>query len=152
MLPKSRDTAIKEIILALILTIASQEGLPPAFVQAIAIAENPALDPCAKNYNQNGTVDVGIMQLNSAYFSHIDCEHPETNIREACKHIKMLAQQPGVRTWWTVAIIYNSGIMRMNNPPASSIAYADKVMNLYTELSGGYVNPIIQRTKHGGFK
>jgi len=130
-------------ILALIATIAIEFNLPPTFVQAIALVENPTLCYDAINHNENGTNDVGIMQLNSTYFGHIDRLHPETNIREACRLLAWIREQQNVRTYWQVAIVYNAGIGRLNMPPDRTVSYANKVMYLWTELAEGYVNPVI---------
>lgn len=104
------------------------------------------------NLNTNGTNDVGIMQLNSQYFNHIDRHNPEHNIRAAVTHIRYLIEHPWTHTWWDVAIAYNAGLGRLTDPPASTLVYAAKVMQLYTALNGGYARAIPVRTKAGGWE
>ncbi|MCL2092992.1 MAG: lytic transglycosylase domain-containing protein [Treponema sp.] len=127
-----------ETILAMIFMIAVEVGVPPNFAISIARVENSSLNPLAVSQpNSNGTVDLGIFQLNNAYFGHIDWQCPETNIRAGVEHIRWLMEQLEGDTFWSVAVSYNAGLSRLNNPPESSIEYASKVLALYWELSGG---------------
>ena len=124
-----------EAMLALIFTIAVEIGVPPEFAQAIAITENWTLNPNAMSkMNSNGTRDLGIMQLNSKYYGHIDWRDPRTNIKHGCLHIKRLIQDRRTSTLWSVALAYNCGLGRINNPPPGSVDYADKVIEKYGEL------------------
>jgi soluble lytic murein transglycosylase-like protein len=128
-----------EIMVALILKIAAEVGVPPNFALAIALTENEKLNPNAQSKpSANGTVDLGIMQLNSAYYGDIDWRDPETNIRAGCMHIKTLMQDRRLNTFWGVAVAYNCGIGRFfgSGPPIESTRYADRVMEKYKELAG----------------
>jgi hypothetical protein len=58
----------------------------------------------------------------------------------------------GVHTYWTTAVVYNAGYGRINNPPESSINYANRVMEKWTLYEGGYVNPVIQAQCSAGRK
>jgi soluble lytic murein transglycosylase-like protein len=81
-------------IISLIFAIAIEIQVPPCFVLAIALNENESLNPLAvSKQNNDGTVDRGIMQLNSQYFD-IEWWIPETNIRAGCLLIKELKQKP----------------------------------------------------------
>ena len=116
-----------EKIIALILLIAAEFGLPPYYVLSIALTENETLDPLAVNVNRNGTRDLGVMQVNSSWFKG-DWRDPETNIRAGCKLIKELSDK-GLN-WWQVAIAWNCGYGRLisaQGPPNSSIEYANRV-------------------------
>ena len=134
-------------IAALVLAIAAEVGVPPNFALAIALEENWTLNPIAVSApNENGTRDLGIMQLNSAYFGHIDWRCPETNIRAGCLLIKELMGKPGVTTFWDVAICYNCGYGRFSSgtdPPAASIDYANRVYARWQELEGRNFRPAI---------
>ena len=142
---ESKVTNVDETVLRLIWSIAVQEGVPPYFVQAIALTENTTLNPNAVNKdNKNGSLDLGVMQLNSNYFGHIDWKCPDTNIRAGVAHIKYLLGHPDIHTYWGLSIAYNAGIGRIKNPPESSLTYADDVMIKFTELCSGYVCPVIQ--------
>lgn len=138
-------------IVALILSIAAEVGIPPYFALAIAIEENHTLNPLAvSSVNENGTVDLGIMQLNSKYYGNINWSDPETNIRAGCLHIKNLINTPGINTYWEVAISYNCGYYRFisGEPPESSVEYGCRVMRRWYELAGmDYINPVIKKVR-----
>jgi soluble lytic murein transglycosylase-like protein len=134
-----------EFILALILSIAVEYGLPPYFVLSVALIENPTLNPEeVSETNNNGSVDRGVMQLSSSWYDG-DWSCPETNIRAACEYIRESITKPGVNTWYAVAIVYNAGYGRLYNPPESTINYAARVMTLWHKLEGlSYINPVIK--------
>jgi len=139
---------MNEMIIALILCIAAEIGVPPYFALAVAIEENWTLDPNASHLNADGTNDLGVMQLNSRYYGHIDRQDPETNIRAGCQHLKTLMEHPGLNTYWDVAASYNCGIGRFleTGPPMHTINYAGRVMQRWIDLSPGvYVKPILER-------
>jgi len=129
--------------MTLILTIAAEVGIPPYFAASIALIENPALDPLAINVNQNKTVDRGVFQLNSSWFNG-DWKDPEINIRHGCNHIKVLMSKPGVNTYWSVAVVYNAGYSRLNNPPKSTIEYANKVIEKFNGFHNGNAPVVIK--------
>jgi soluble lytic murein transglycosylase-like protein len=140
---------VYEIIMALILVIAVEVGVPPNFALAIAIEENNTLNPLAVSLaNENGTVDLGVMQLNSQYYGGINWSDPKTNIRAGCLHIKELMSKPELNTFWSVAVAYNCGYARYSSgktPPRSSLEYADRVMaRWYTLENIKYINPVIR--------
>ena len=139
-----------EAIIALILTIATEFSLPPYFVLSIALTENETLDPLAVNVNKNGTKDLGIMQVNDFWFKG-DWKDPEINIRAGCQHIKKIIEIPEITTYWIVAACYNAGTawLQTGSPPASSLTYADRVMDKWNELTKGNALTIIGRGKWG---
>jgi hypothetical protein len=118
-------------MLELIATIAIAFSLPPNFVIAIALTENPTLNPNAIHHNNDGSIDQGLMQLNDCWFSHEQWNNPVVNITYACMQITYLRARK--LNWWQVAIAYNAGIGRLNQPPASSLNYAQRVMELWQE-------------------
>jgi len=136
-------------MVALILAIAAESGVPPNFALAIALKENPTLNPASINrVNDNGTLDLGVMQLNSSWFKG-NWRDPETNIRAGCRHIKALMGKPEINTFWAVAAAYNCGYRRfLSGPPAASIEYANSVMESWLALEGvRYINPVIERAQ-----
>ena len=139
-----------EVILALLMTIAIEEGVPPLFVKAIALTENTTLNPNAISpVNRDGTRDHGVMQLNDAYFGHLDVYDPEANIRAGVKHIKFILSLDTVDTYWVAALVYNAGtrwLLQGAPPPYTSLDYADEVMRKFTEFHGDlwYVCPVIR--------
>jgi soluble lytic murein transglycosylase-like protein len=128
----------------MILRIAVAAEVPPGFALAIALVENPELNPAAVNVNSNNTVDRGVMQLNSSWFTCDEWDNPEVNISAGISLIKRITQMEGVHTYWTAALVYNAGYGRIYNPPESTVNYANRVMETWTWYEGGYVNPIIQ--------
>ena len=135
-----------DTIAALILSIAIEVGVPPNFVLAIATVENWTLNPNAiNNKNTNGTIDYGVMQINSVH-NLKNWRDPETNIRFGAAYIRHLAERmPYGSTWGEVAIAYNAGMGRLYTPPASTVKYSSNVMLRYTELNGGYACPLVKR-------
>lgn len=129
-------------MIELILAIALEVGVPGNFALAIALTENPGLDPLAVNRNKNGTEDRGIMQLNSGWFKGDwgDWEDPIANIRAGCEHIKMLMRVMRIdATWWELAVAYNAGHnwqTKAEAPPARATVYADMVVRKWEELGG----------------
>ena len=122
-------------IIALIIAIAVEMGIPSGFAVSIALEENPSLNPLAVNENENGTFDRGIMQLNSSWFTG-NWQDPETNIRAGCALLRELMNRPGINTFWAVALCYNAGRGRLNNPPDASIEYAGRVMSRWRAMDG----------------
>lgn len=123
------------MIEAMILAIALEVGVPPYLVLAIAYTENTTLNPLAVNRNPDGTLDLGVMQLNSGWFTG-NWADPETNIWAGCEYIKWLLSLPNMNEW-KVAVAYNCGYSRLlAGPPAQSIDYAEKVFILFNEYRG----------------
>jgi soluble lytic murein transglycosylase-like protein len=122
-------------LIELIIVIALELAVPPELVISIALTENPTLNPAAINYNVDGSMDCGIMQLNTCWYTVENWADPETNIRAGVAHIKwLMGQGLGV---WHIAVAYNAGISRVYNPPSASKIYADKVYAQYRELLDG---------------
>ncbi|MCL2174427.1 MAG: transglycosylase SLT domain-containing protein [Treponema sp.] len=136
-----------DCFVVLILTIAAEVGIPPNFALAIALEENSRLDPLAQYVNEDGTIDRGIMQLNSSWYNG-NWQDPETNIRAGCQHIKNLMRKEALNTYWAVAVAYNCGYARFisaKGPPESSAGYGARVIRRWHELEGvRYINPMIR--------
>jgi len=126
-----------DIIVALILAVAAETGIPPYFALSIALEENSTLNPSAVRMNNDGSCDRGIVQLNDSWYMG-DWEDPEINIRAGCAYIKMVMGMRGVNTLWAVAVVYNAGIKRFwdENVPEASIEYANRVMCRYNAYTG----------------
>ena len=134
-------------IAALILTIATEVGIPPNFALAIALEENVTLNPTAVTTRRSdGTRDLGVMQLNSERFGHIDWKDPVTNIRAGCIRIKTLYDHD--LNWWQVAIAYDCGYGQLkskNGPPYRSIMYADRVFAQWEKLDDERTTQVLDR-------
>ncbi|MDR1837578.1 MAG: lytic transglycosylase domain-containing protein [Treponema sp.] len=145
-----------DYIAALILLIAAEMGIPPYFALAIAVEENSTLNPSAvSSTNADGTIDLGVMQLNSRYWGNINWRDPETNIRAGCQQIKELMSIQELNTYWSVAVAYNCGYAQFvseHGPPPTSVNYGSRVMGRWLELQGlRYINPVIRRIGKGGY-
>ena len=144
-----------EVIVAMIISIATVVGIPPNFALAIAyaehwngsIADTDIREDRVSRANWDGSRDVGVMQLNNNYFDHLISLDAEQNITAGCRHIRWLASLREIQTWWVVALCYNAGASWLMNglaPPASSLHYADLVMQIFYELDGIRGVPIIR--------
>jgi soluble lytic murein transglycosylase-like protein len=117
-----------EIIKAMIIVIAVETGIPPYLALSIAIEENQSLDPLAVHINDDGSRDLGVMQLNDSWFQG-DWQDPETNIRAGCDLIKALKAKPGMN-YWMVCAAYNCGYGKLlERPPDAAIEYANRVFS-----------------------
>jgi soluble lytic murein transglycosylase-like protein len=113
-----------ETILVLIMALALEVGVPSNIAIAIVKIENPNMDPYAVHHNKNGTVDRGIMQLNSSWYEDPNWYIPEHNIRAGLQHLKYIYDRIG--NWKETIMRYNCGLNR-KVIPASSIRYYNKV-------------------------
>lgn len=118
-------------VIALLFSIAQQHQVDPYFVTAIALTENRKLDHTAINVNRNGSVDFGIMQLNSSWYTDDRWYEPQRNITAAVSLIKTLIGRYN-GDMHKVAVAYNCG--RVVEPPARSIRYANRVLKKRNEL------------------
>jgi soluble lytic murein transglycosylase-like protein len=124
-------------MIQLILAIALEIGVPGNFMVALAEVENPQMNPKAVNVNRDGTKDLGLMQLNSSWYTDAGWADPETNIRAACVHVKWLKNNYNFN-WWQVAVAYNAGhnAVLKERVPNKSIEYANKVIAQFGYNSG----------------
>jgi soluble lytic murein transglycosylase-like protein len=126
---------MKAMLIALILQIAPIYNIPPYFMVAIAEIESEwHFD--AIHVNTNGTIDYGLMQLNSSWFDHVNWADPKTNIKYAAMYISDLRAE-GL-TWWQIAVAYNCGIGRLSNPPAQSIDYAARIFEVWAQYDRAF--------------
>ena len=116
-----------------------------AMCKAILLKENPKADPKATHSNNNGTVDVGLWQLNDRYmwttfmgywvfdepFNAFDWQD---NTYLALKHIKYLTTE--FTDFDTIVMSYNCGVkaVRDGKIPDSTMAYLADVKDLYREI------------------
>lgn len=120
---------------------AERYNLPVALLHAVARVESGG-DPRAENRNKNGTTDIGVMQINSAWLPTL-ATHGITRARlfDACTNIGVgawiLAGNVARLGWnWTAIGAYNAG------DPAKRAAYARKIWSaLSPALSPAYGRP-----------
>jgi soluble lytic murein transglycosylase-like protein len=127
---------MKTYLIALILQIATNYNLPPYLLVAIAEVESE-WNVEAIHVNNDGTIDRGLMQLNSSWFNHDNWYDPVVNINAAAAHIAGLRQQ-GLQ-WYQIAVAYNCGVSRLRNPPLASITYAIKVFNTWESYDSNFM-------------
>ena len=104
----------------------SRYQVDPALLHAIARTES-GLNPAAINRNRNGSIDIGLMQINSAWFPTLakygistqDVWEPCTNIHVGAWVLAQNMQKLGVN--WDAVGAYNA------TTPAKRTAYAWKV-------------------------
>ena len=102
-------------------------GVSPLLLKAIAKAESN-LDPTATNHNSNGTVDVGLMQINSIWADHLGAtwDHlfdPCTNAMVGAWILSQCIKDYGSN--WQAVGCYHS------RTPAKRDAYAARVAQIY---------------------
>jgi soluble lytic murein transglycosylase-like protein len=123
---------LSAFIISLVLELAPIYNVPPYLVMAIITQESQG-NRWAINENDNGTLDRGLMQLNSSWFSG-DWSDPETNIRAGMEYLRFCYDnQPNpLPSWYQAVIAYNCGIRGLiNGPPDTSIEYAINVFNYW---------------------
>ncbi len=127
-------------MIALIMSIALEVGVPGTLAVEVAKAENAGF---AADY-VGITGDLGIMQLNPRYIDYFVEQYwdkpgefcwynPEHNIYVGLRHLKYLLSIPGWNTWMSL-IAYNAGegAVRSGKPPNSS-EYANAVYTAWRE-------------------
>jgi len=121
--------------------LSSELELDSDLVVAILMVENPEFDKDAAHKNENGTIDVGLFQLNDKYlwstfkknywFSNIELDpfNWKHNSYIALHHIQFLQQK--IKVSDDVIMAYNCGegaVMNGSIPP-STYVYLAKVKN-----------------------
>ena len=138
-----------------ICTICSDFKVDPNFVVAILLKENPAIDPAAiGRVNKNGSVDVGLFQLNSKVlyekggyldlfwhkeFPEFDASNWKHNSYVAIRVIRDLFKTFGENAPTKVAAAYNCGIGRVFRekiPHSTKNDYVPAVMTSLALLQG----------------
>jgi soluble lytic murein transglycosylase-like protein len=131
---------MKAALIALIIKIATLHNVPPYLMVAIAEVESN-WNINAINVNADGTLDRGLMQLNTSWFNDENWADPETNITAATKHIVYLKSYRNYN-WYQVCVAYNCGINRMDDPPQKSIAYAIKIFEVWAKYDRTFISHV----------
>lgn len=132
---------------------ASQWGVPPALVEAV-MQEESGGNPMALRRDSNGTVDAGLMQINSgnwaAYGLTADPFDPARNIAAG---VQMLAGD--LRRYGNVALAlaaYNAGpgaVARWHGVPPYAAGYVQSVLALYARFVALSGSPTVGGGKGG---
>ena len=125
-------------------SVCEAEGVPYYFALAILHAENPDRNPSAVNVNTNGTLDLGLWQLNSDYIfvdfvanlwkstDKFNWADPKSNTILAIRHIAWLFKF-GFSDY-QVAVAYNKGYTAAEKDTSGNNDYARRVLRKEIEL------------------
>ena len=102
-------------------------GVSPSLLMAIAKAESN-LSPSATNHNRNGTVDIGLMQINSIWADQLGPTwdrlfDPCTNVMVGAWILSQCIQDYG-STWQAVGCYHS-------RTPAKRDAYAARIAHIF---------------------
>jgi hypothetical protein len=138
------------VILSLIISVAAETGIDPYLARALVLQENPALVPdLAAGPNADGTYDLGLAGLNSAYIGYFmekywdnewafDWREPYDNLYVGLRHLRYLIRAARANAWLAL-IFYNAGqrwYMDGGVPPPESIEYANRVFRRWNGYRG----------------
>lgn len=79
---------------------AKEQGVPLVLLKSIALTENMSMRKNTRGYNTNGTIDYGLMQINSIHLDYYGLTEdeildPKTNIVTAAKILKQIIEKHG---------------------------------------------------------
>ena len=127
----------------LINTLNMEYGIPPWILPRMIKKESEWKVKAVSKKNDNGSIDYGLMQLNSNNleeftwrfndFKEIDYFDPVTNITIGAKYLAHLYKQFG--TWEEAIMAYNCGPtkVRKNKIPPSTKVYVNEIMSYSIE-------------------
>lgn len=118
-------------------------GIEPELLQAIAIVESN-MDPKAVNKNTDGTIDVGLMQINSRHFQTLRkfSISQKDLINDPCQSVMTGAWilAGNIRQFgysWEAVGAYNAGTGKTHKHQALRQKYIKKVALQYAQLKKG---------------
>lgn len=118
-------------------------GIEPELLQAIAIVESN-LDPKAVNKNTDGSIDVGLMQINSRHFQTLSKFRISQKdlINNPCQSVMTGAWilADNIRRYgysWEAVGAYNAGTGKTHKHHALRQKYIKKVAPQYAQLKQG---------------
>lgn len=120
-------------------TFSQQYEVPIEIVLAV-IEQESSFNPLAVNYNRNGSMDIGLMQINTKSMPHfqqvfeqkgiysLDATSPRDNIWMGVAYLAELYETFG--NWYDAITAYNAGPTRTRNgrAPEVSLRYAERVL------------------------
>jgi len=114
---QAQQTAVPKVYATELIRLCKIYGLSP-YTVAKLIEWESAWNPDAVNVNPNGTLDIGIMQLNSAYIDEFTWKYHggvpfdpydwRENMEIGIKHLAILKKHTG--TQWGMVASYNMGL------------------------------------------
>lgn len=151
LVPKTKYVFMPDVIAAYIKELSAELDLDTDMCVSILMVENPDFNPDAIHRNDNGTIDVGLWQLNDRYLYttfqkeyftfpgleiEIDPFNWKINTYIALHHIQFLENK--LKTFDDVICGYNAGIGNVLNStiPESTKTYLKNVKTNYFLLKG----------------
>ncbi|WP_395971473.1 lytic transglycosylase domain-containing protein (plasmid) [Candidatus Arsenophonus nilaparvatae] len=122
--------------------------IDPDYLRAIARQESN-FNAKAKNKNKDGSLDLGIMQINSKTFNAIKNEYPTLTesdlINYPCLniHIGAMILSRNFALYgknWLAVGMYNAGIKNTNTSIKNRYHYARKIHQHYQKIKSGKMN------------
>lgn len=119
--------------------------IDPDYLRAIARQESN-FNPHAKNKNKDGSLDLGIMQINSKTFNAIKNEYPTLTesdlINHPCLniHIGAMILSRNFALYgknWLAVGMYNAGMRNTNTSIKNRFQYARKIYQYYNQIKDG---------------
>jgi hypothetical protein len=103
---------------------ATKHGVPVEVLFG-TLEQESSWNPSAVNYNDNGTMDYGIAQLNTKYYPDAYTMTPEQQIDKAASILASNYKATG--NWYDAARAYNAGLKGATDDPNAGKAHADNV-------------------------
>jgi len=132
-------------VAAVILSNAAETGIPPALAFALCYEES-RYNPAAINHNQNGTVDRGLFQLNSATFPKLKTQDfyiLEVNARQGLSHLAWCLKNAGTDV--AGLAMYNAGHNRVRTAgtPKSTLDYVSRILKQQRAIEDRFMHEYI---------
>ncbi|WP_336768910.1 lytic transglycosylase domain-containing protein [Pantoea endophytica] len=115
-------------------------GIEPELLQAIAIVES-GLNSAAVNKNRNGTMDLGLMQINSSHLPVLGKFNIDRNVlmNNPCQNVMtgawiLAGNMRHFGYSWEAVGAYNAGLAKTKNKKTLREKYIKKVVPHYIKL------------------
>jgi len=127
---------------SMIVKMSKEFNIPVHLALALVKTESN-FDAKAINHNRNGSIDYGLMQLNSFTFSNLTAKElldPETNISCGLNYLREMYDMLG--NWNDAIVAYNAGPYRVEKKiaPAISVIYMYRILNTEQEWNVKFLN------------
>ena len=138
---KETDYLSKSQYSPMIIEKSKKYGIPVHLALALINAESQ-FNPNAKNRNTDGSIDSGLMQLNSNTFdeySQKQLMNPDTNTTLGLIYLRDMYDRLG--TWEKAVMAYNAGPYRVEHgkAPDRTVAYMYKIMQEERDLNSQFL-------------
>jgi len=137
---------IAKTFMDFIVKVCEEEEISPYYVFFI-IEKESEWNPFTKSKNKNGTIDYGLMQLNSKYLKEYITKYgkykskkeyepinnPRDNVELGIRYFALLYRKTG--NYYDALLSYNCGLtaLRENKVPLSTYQYAQSIIRLFVK-------------------